>query len=81
MDERTLYELSLDIQMKRREMYSLANQYGYSDDRTVRNSQELDEMIVKYQNYLCSGRRQELKTSVYMKIIYQSSSRDIQCKV
>ena len=72
IDKKSLNELKLDIQIKRSEMYSIADQYGFSDERTLKNSQELDELIVEYQNYMRALRRQK---SLYVKIYYQSCSR------
>lgn len=69
-DDRSLDDLTVDIQTKRSEMYSIANQYGYSDERTLKNSQELDQLIVEYQNYMLTLTE---KKSIYMKFYYCNS--------
>lgn len=69
IDKKSLNELTLDIQKKRNEMYSIADRYGFLDERTLKNSQELDQLIVEYQNYMRALRQK----SLYMKIYYQSS--------
>lgn len=69
IDKKSLNELTLDIQKKRNEMYSIADRYGFLDERTLKNSQELDQLIVEYQNYMRTLRQK----SLYMKIYYQSS--------
>lgn len=70
IDKKSLNELTIDIQTKRNEMYSIADRYGFLDERTLKNSQELDQLIVEYQNYIRALRRQK---SLLMKIYYQSS--------
>ena len=69
-DDKSLDDLTVDIQTKRSEMYSIANQYGYSDERTLKNSQELDQLIVEYQNYMLTLSK---KKSIYMKFYYCNS--------
>ena len=79
IDKKSLNELKVDIQTKRSVMYSIADQYGFSDERTLKYSQELDELIVEYQNYMRALRR---KKSLYMKIYYPSCcSKSMKFKV
>lgn len=72
IDNKSLDDLTIDIQAKRSEMYLIANQYGYSHERTLKNSQELDQLIIEYQKYMSALNRTK---ALYIKIYYHSSYR------
>ncbi|TLS37130.1 aspartyl-phosphate phosphatase Spo0E family protein [Pseudalkalibacillus caeni] len=47
--------LNVRIEVKRRKMFLAAKTFGYTDNRTVTCSQELDELLTKYQRDLISS--------------------------
>jgi stage 0 sporulation regulatory protein len=48
-----------EIQEKRRKMIETANKKGYTNDDTIRYSQELDQLIYKYQ---CHTKKTDTKS-------------------
>lgn len=51
MKERTLDDIALEIQNKREMMVKVANQFGFTHEKTIRFSQDLDILISEYQMY------------------------------
>lgn len=68
MKERTIENISRDIQIKREEMVMVANQYGLTHELTIRNSQDLDQLINEYQMF-------SMKKKNRKKIIYSYARR------
>ena len=58
MKRRTLEDINSEIQVIREQMFRTAREYGYSHERTVQKSQDLDKLINEYlafnshQNYV-----------------------------
>ncbi|WP_042349133.1 aspartyl-phosphate phosphatase Spo0E family protein [Bacillus massiliigorillae] len=65
MKEESLNRLFFEIQDVREEMIYVANVFGYTHERTIRISQELDQLINEYQKHLSKPKR---KTYVYSKV-------------
>ena len=53
MKRRTLEDIEIEIQVIREQMFKAASEYGYSHDRTVQKSQDLDKLINEYLLYNC----------------------------
>ena len=60
MEERTIEDISHEIQRKREEMLMVANEYGLTHELTLRNSQDLDQLILEYQIYSIKKKRGSL---------------------
>ena len=48
MKRRTLEDINSEIQVIREQMFRTASEYGYSHERTVQKSQDLDKLINEY---------------------------------
>ena len=70
MEERTIEDISHEIQRKREEMLMIANEYGLTHELTLRNSQDLDQLILEYQMYSIKKKRGTL-ISRYAKRYYK----------
>ncbi len=70
MEERTIEDISYEIQRKREEMLMIANEYGLTHELTLRNSQDLDQLILEYQMYSIKRKRGNL-ISRYAKRYYK----------
>lgn len=53
MKRRTLEDIEIEIQVIREQMFKAASEYGYTHERTVQKSQNLDKLINEYLLYNC----------------------------
>ncbi|MEW9676237.1 aspartyl-phosphate phosphatase Spo0E family protein [Lentibacillus sp. L22] len=53
--------LQESIHIKRRQMIDLAYEKGFTHEETVKCSQELDDLLNLYRNYLLTGQGQHWK--------------------
>lgn len=65
MKEESLYRMFCEIQRVREEMVYVANIFGYTHERTIQISQELDQLINEYQKYMSRPKR---KSYVYQRV-------------
>lgn len=55
-----------EIQKKREKMIETANMKGFTDDDTIRHSQELDQLIYEYQRFTKESNRKEEDSKVIL---------------
>ena len=53
MKRRTLEDIEIEIQVIREQMFKAASEYGYTHERTVQKSQNLDKLINEHLLYNC----------------------------
>ncbi len=54
-------KMILKIKQKREQMIQSANQFGYTDEQTVRYSQELDKLINEYNDHKPASKSTEVR--------------------
>lgn len=74
MKRRTLEDIEMEIQVIREQMFKVASEYGYSHERTVQKSQDLDKLINEYLLFNCKqnhGSWKECAKTPFFRRIFQ----------
>lgn len=75
MKERKIEDISHDIQIKREEMELAANQYGLTHELTIRNSQDLDQLINEYLLFSMKKKNRKKLIHSYVSRYYKAFSK------
>jgi stage 0 sporulation regulatory protein len=63
--EMTKREMEEQIRKKREQMIEIAKQHGFTNEKTLKSSQELDNLLNKYQRFFRSPKIREYPTASF----------------
>jgi stage 0 sporulation regulatory protein len=64
-EEMTKREMEEQIKKKREQMIEIAKQYGFTNEKTLKSSQELDNLLNKYQRFFRIPKIREYPTASF----------------